>query len=272
MIGLLAFISTLLFMITAVMYSYHFFRSERGEVFAPARVMLIVSIIAAIVYTVNLSYAFGKFPLSSLSEAFDFIALMLAVAYLLIEITTRNANTGFLIMIIVVLFKLIALAFVKHSSEVNPILSSGYFIVHVIPSALGYTAFTLSMIYACLYLVLHKELHQKKFGPFYKKLPPLGAMNRMIRHSVKLGFALLTLGILTGMFLSKHTFSVYLKSDPKIVMVLIVWSAYLLFLVLARVFSLKGKGYAISSIVGFVIVFLALVFVEIFMRSFHSFV
>jgi ABC-type uncharacterized transport system permease subunit len=266
----LAYSSAVMFLFTACIYLYYFLYNGRRTI-GIARGFLVFSILLNIVYIISLSYTFRKFPLSSFSEAFDFIAVTLAISYLLIEITSRNANTGFLIMVLVFIFKLVSIIFIKHSPEIHPILTNGYFILHVIPSVLGYTAFSLSMIYGILYLLLYKELQKKSLGNFYKKLPPLEVMHKMTRISVKLGFALLTAGIFAGFLLSKATFDVYFKWDPKIVATLLIWIIYLAFIVLAAVFAWKGKRYSTISVFGFLFVILAFGLVEIFMKSFHSF-
>ncbi len=271
MISFLAFFSTLMFLTTGCLYFYKFVKNEK-DVSISARVLLILTIFINIIYLGSLAYVFKKFPLSSLSEAFDLIAIMLAITYLLIEIYTKNSNTGFLILGLIFLFKLVSLSFASHSSEVNPILTNWYFILHVIPAALGYAAFGLSMIYGILYLSLYREIHQKKFTTFYKRMPPLGTMDKMTRASVKLGFILLTIGIFAGFVLTKQIFSQYFRFDPKIIAIVVIWIVYFSFLVISRVFSWKGKRYAISSIIGFCIVALALLIVQVFLKSFHSFV
>lgn len=263
--------TTFVFLLTTLLYIYRFVKNEKGLGAGPS-ITLSIAIVFNIIYMVSLAYSFRRFPLSSFPEALNFIATAVAISYLAIEIFTKNRNTGVFILTLVFLFKLFSAILMKENSSVNPILANWYFIFHVIPSTLGYTAFSLSMIYGLLYLMLYNELHQKKFGPFFDRLPPLEGMERMIRISVKLGFVLLTIGILAGLALSKATFSVFFKWDPKMLIIMAIWLVYFMFLILAARFSWKGKRYAISSIMGFSIILAALAVVQLFLKSFHTFV
>ena len=79
-------------------------------------------------------------------------------------------------------------------------ISEPEFALHVLLSLLGYTLLFMSALQSLLVLVADNAMHRHKVSPMMRFLPPLETMEAMLFKLVALGFALLTLGIVLGLW------------------------------------------------------------------------
>jgi len=99
-----------------------------------------------------------------------------------------------------------------------PALQSPWFIPHVLTYILGYALFS------CSALMAGRNLYMKLTGR------PISDNILAIRNTVRIGFSLITLGMLMGAIWAQKAWAHYWGWDPKEVWALITWLIYALFL------------------------------------------
>ena len=126
---------------------------------------------------------------------------------------------------------------------------------------------------AVLYLFARRKLKRKDLLGVLGKVPNVEKLERMNLLGVKLCFILLTFGLVSGIGLSislKMTSRAWL-TDPKIVLIEIVWLLLGVILVLWKTIKLKGKTIAYVTLVAFALILFAIVGTSVFCGTGHDF-
>ncbi len=74
------------------------------------------------------------------------------------------------------------------------------FVLHILLSLLGYTLLFMSALQSLLVLVVDYSMHRHRVSALTRFLPPLISMEALLFKLVAFGFALMTLGIVLGMW------------------------------------------------------------------------
>ncbi|MDB5326536.1 MAG: cytochrome c assembly protein [Phycisphaerales bacterium] len=117
-------------------------------------------------------------------------------------------------------------------------------------------AFALAASAGVLYLVLRSKLRQKPHGPPDASYGSLERLERLNYTAVTIGFALLTVGLITGVFLvlsRDTTLGSHWFWKPKVLLSFGAYAVYALVLHSPYNPALRGKQTAILSIFGFVL-------------------
>ncbi len=175
----------------------------RTGIFRPGRFNFLAIGIGFIFQTAFLSirgHELGRCPLTNLFEVFIFLAWSVALIYMLVGPTYRLSLMGAFTAPLVVLlqgFALIAPIDVRHPVKLpaNPWLE-----FHASISLVAYGAFALACIAGVMYLVQEHQLKTRQLHSIFYHLPPLTDLFAAITRLLWLGFALYTLGIVSGFF------------------------------------------------------------------------
>lgn len=141
--------------------------------------------------------------------------------------------------------------------------------VHRATSYGGAIAFALAGGCGLLYLIASRRLRKKQpiAGEGFGSLERL---ERLTFASVTLGFALLTIGLVTGIFRAVHLDRTALGGDwftsPKVLLAAAVWAVYALVMHAPLNPSFRGRRSAALSILGFVLMIGAIVAVQFMPR------
>ncbi len=168
----------------------------------------------------------GRLPLASPGEAFGTIALAITVVYALLEVLLKERSTGFLFLAIATVFSFCRVLGAPPGPEVNEILRQTWFGIHAISAVMGYTAFAVSAVYGILFVLLYRDLKNRRFGLMYDRVPPLESLSHTSTVSAALGLGFLTLAIVVGAFGWAKTLDHPAMRDSKVVSSLVVWAVY----------------------------------------------
>ncbi len=80
----------------------------------------------------------------------------------------------------------------------NPVVGGAWLTAHIALALLGYAALALMALASLLYLVQERALKSKKPRKSYPWLPALGMLDEFIARSMGVGFALITLAVVTA--------------------------------------------------------------------------
>ena len=138
-------------------------------------------------------------------------------------------------------------------------------------SIFGYTAITISAIYAILYILLNHNIKNYRLGVIYEILPPLKHLERMSIRSVKIGIVTLGLGIIVGHLVAGDVIGSYWPVDAKVIYNNIIWFGYFIGFIFAQINNWRGRWMAYLSIVGFIIFILANISLLFIHNTFHQF-
>jgi ABC-type uncharacterized transport system permease subunit len=175
----------------------------RAGIFRPGKFSFFAIGVGFIFQTAFLSirgHALGRCPLTNLFEVFIFLAWSVAAIYMLVGPVYRLSLMGaFTAPLVVALqgFALIAPIDIRHPVKLP---ANAWLEFHASISLLAYGAFALACIAGVMYLVQEHQLKTHQLHSIFYHLPPLTDLFAAITRLLWWGFALYTLGIVTGFF------------------------------------------------------------------------
>jgi ABC-type uncharacterized transport system permease subunit len=191
----------------------------------------------------------GACPLRDTGEILVFLAWSLTLFYLLVGPAYRISLLGVFTAPVVVIFQASALLFGLLSANPERVLeTSGWGEAHAATSVLAYGALALAAVAGVMFLVLDRQLkeHHLKSGLF-RTLPPVRELLVSMERLLRLGMVLLTAGIIAGFFMPRG------ESLAHLIAALVVWSAYVVLLVLKSTRGLTGRRLSLLTVLLFVI-------------------
>jgi cytochrome c-type biogenesis protein CcsB len=202
----------------------------------------------------------GHFPAVGLHDAASLLAWTTVLAFLATYIRTRVDALG--LAAYPVAFALVLTASLTPVSvSQSPILQSLFLPVHAILLALGYGALFVAFAMGVLYLIQERELRSRTPRAFYYLVPSLERCDTIGARSVAVGFAFLTLAILTGVLWSHAVHGRYWTWDAEKGSALIAWLIYVVLLMARHRTGWGGRRAALLGIAGFATVAFAFVWV-----------
>jgi ABC-type uncharacterized transport system permease subunit len=100
------------------------------------------------------------------------------------------------------------------------------FVAHVTVGILAYALYTVAALHAILILLLQKRLHSGDVGTTYAALPPLMRMETLMFQLLWLGFAMLSITLLSGVFFSEALFGKPFQVNHKTVFAAMSWFVF----------------------------------------------
>jgi ABC-type uncharacterized transport system permease subunit len=188
-------------------------------------------------------------PLADNFDALIWLGLLLALFVLYTQRTHPLRGLDWFVMPIAILLLVLAAVFGRtkpHEYDVRSV----WLWTHRVTAYGGAVAFAVAGAVGAMYLIVNQRLRDKSVGPG----PNLGSLERL-EHltlaSVTLGFALLTVGAVTGIV---RMFAEEKYTPPtKVALALAVWLVYAVVLHSPINPSFRGRRAAVLSVVGFVL-------------------
>jgi len=168
-------------------------------------------------------------------------------------------------------FLLTLSAYMSYSGvrELPTNLSSAWLPAHVAPAFLGYAVFAVAFCISVAYLVQEKQLKGKRRGAMLRRLPPLETLDELNYRFVAWGFALFTLGILTGSMLAKARWGEFWSAEPVQILSMLTWLLYALLLHM-RSLGWRGRRAAALTIAGFALLVVSFISVNLIVPGRHG--
>ena len=218
-------------------------------------------------------------PFANPSSAISTFVWLLTLSYLYVELTTEERAMGVLILPIIVALQFIPVVY-PGVDNVDPVLDSPWFWVHVSSLLFAYASFALAAVLGLTYMLQFKEIKKKHLGYLYTRLPSLQILDVMNSRSVAVGWIFLTLGVVVGVVWAAQARAVAPEdpnlqamalNDPKIFVALLTWAVYSFAVVARRAMGWTGRRAAWLSTLGFVIVLLNFLPINYFVTTSHTF-
>jgi cytochrome c-type biogenesis protein CcsB len=208
---------------------------------------------------------YGHFPIVNPKEVSSFIGWAIVAYYLAMSRRYHARALPAFLLPIVYLFTLASMLMPDSVEALPRALESAIsasaltriiFPVHVTLVIFSYAAFVITFACSVMYLIQEHELKAKHFGAAFQRLPALATCDEIGHRSMTIGFVLLSLGVVTGIFWNNQRDGRFWHNDPKEVMALITWFVYLFMMHYRLTAGWRGRRVAWLSIAGFVIVML----------------
>jgi ABC-type transport system involved in cytochrome c biogenesis permease subunit len=207
-------------------------------------------------------------PYHDLPSSLSLFAWMLAGSYGILLLRHREGSTGPFLIPLAILFLVASTIFKGNAGPLDPRLLGPVFAMHVTMAILGYAALTLAFILALLYLKQVRQLHRRKLGVLFLRLPALDVLSHLHHTSVAIGISALTLASCLGLVWAKKNWGTYW--DPKVLFTFLVIGIYLL-TVFPSASRLRGKKLMFVSIAGFALLMFSYSIVNLFITQEHVF-
>ncbi|MCC6443862.1 MAG: cytochrome c biogenesis protein CcsA [Armatimonadetes bacterium] len=245
-----------------------FLKNKIFRAYAPLVAGLALTIHAAAI--VSHAFQTGRPPFASLFDSISLFAWAILLLYLFLETRWRLQAVGAFALPIGALAILYASSMPLEAKPLEPDLRSYWVVAHVLTSILSYGAFTLAFCCAVIYLWQERLLKTKRLTGLFTKLPPLERMDTLTYWLVAFGFALLTVGLLTGAIWAHMQWSSQWVSDPKVVVSCITWLIYAVYLGVRASTGWSGRRMTYLLMTGFVAMLLNYFAVETLLPGAHS--
>jgi ABC-type uncharacterized transport system permease subunit len=128
-------------------------------------------------------------------------------------------------------------------------LRTAWLPAHEAPAFLGYAAFALAACVSLVYLAQERQVKAKRLSRF-RRMPSLETLDDLNYRCVAWGFALFTVGIVTGSLLAKAMWGTFWSWEPVQILSVLAWLLYAL-LLQTRSAGWRGRRAATLTLFGF---------------------
>ena len=202
-------------------------------------------------------------PLTDLCWAFSFMTWVGAVFYLLLLGRSRLQRRALLIAPVAFLGAFLAALRTPGSVSVTSAAAGSWPHTHVLLASAGLALLALAGLAGVIFLIEHGRLKSKRPIDRRLPLPSLEALDRVNAVTLSIGFLLLTLGVISGMFWLQAANGRPWTGTPHETWSLVAWAIYGV-LVTARFVAKQGSRQAAASAVGgFAFLFFAVIGLEL---------
>jgi len=193
-------------------------------------------------------------PWSSWFETFSFLALVMAVQFLVIE-RRRMPILGAFILPFVFASMMAALRSPTGTGipELPGGLESHWLAAHIPMMFVAYAAFAHAFAVGLAYMLQESQLKSKHPTALSFRLPPLDDLDLLISRIIAWAFPVLTVGLLLGARWAFDAWGRYWAWDAKETAALITWLVYFGYLAARLVAGWRGRKTAYLSMAGFAV-------------------
>jgi len=214
------------------------------------------------------SFVLGHIAVASFDEGLSFLAFSLAILYLLLDRRHVLVVLGAVIAPLASLLMAVSVLISSGATELPPALRSAWLPVHVTLAFLGNAVFALAFATSLIYVFEDNRLKAKR--PARRRLlPSLERLDDLNHRLLAWGFPLLTLGIVTGAIWAHFAWGEFWSWEAREIWSLITWSLYAL-LLHGRSVGWRGRRAATLTIVGFAVLLMSFVSVNLFFPGRHG--
>ena len=245
-------------------------KCERCKRFPVPLVALAVTLEAVIL--IFRAVAIKAVPLTGSFESMLVLSIVFGLTYLFLSIAIHRVWFSSVMVWVMLVLILLAAVVARPASQASEMASTPWAIAHAISMILASAAAMLATASAVLYLYTRRKLKRKDLLGVLGKVPNIEKLERMNLLGVRLCFILLTFGLVSGVGLSISTkwATMAWLTDPKIVLIEIVWLLLGAILVLWKTVKLKEKTIACMTLVAFALILFAVVGTSVFCGTGHN--
>jgi len=127
--------------------------------------------------------------------------------------------------------------------------------LHILMSILAYSVLAIAAVQAVLLAVQDHQLHARRPGGLVRALPPLAVMESLLFQLIGIGFVLLSVALVTGIFFLEDIFAQHLVH--KTILSFLAWFVFAVLLWGRWRFGWRGRKAIRWTLIGYVFLMLA---------------
>jgi ABC-type uncharacterized transport system permease subunit len=199
-----------------------------------------------------LSAAHRALPVDT-HETLSILGLLLVASFLVLARVYRTVSFGLVLLPVAVLLAIIPAFRPGHETIAYPLIRTGWLLLHIALLLAAYAALLVSLLASLLYLIQERQLKAKR--PVGKRtLPPLETLDQIAHNALRFGLPCMTAGLLIGSVLALQTIGPTFFADPKVLLSIAMWIAYILMIFIRRHSGLRGRRAVYLSSFAFMVV------------------
>jgi cytochrome c-type biogenesis protein CcsB len=215
----------------------------------------------------------GVWPLLNLYGSLSLFAAMGVLIFVIFAFRYRLWFAGGFVLAIVAIALAYAITWNEGTMPAVPSLQSYWAKIHVPLVVTSYSAFLLSFVLSCLYLLKYyaERIAGKTVTVWLNSLPSLAQLDMLTYRVVAIGLPLLTLGIFTGAMWAHEAWGAYWQWDPKETAALFSAIIYLSYMHLHTRNAWRGLRSSWIGVIGFASIIFCYLGVNIWISGLHSY-
>ena len=174
-------------------------------------------------------------------ETLSMLGLLLVVAFLILAVHYRTVSFGMFLLPVAVLLAIVPAFHPGHERIVYPLVRTGWLLLHIALLLAAYAALFLSLIASLLYLIQERRLKQKRTESKRGWLPPLETLDQIGLNALRFGLPCMTAGLPIGSVLALQSIGLAFFADPKVLLSIAMWIAYILMIFIRSHSGLRGR-------------------------------
>lgn len=222
-------------------------------------------------YLITRGIHLDHIPVSSRAEFLSLVAFCIALVYAFVDRKHGEANTGVFFLAMTVTTQAWSSVLMEPTSPAQLLIDYPIYGVHVLFTVLGFASLAVSALYALMYILLSRQLKSRNLGAIFRRLPPLSSLENMSRLATLCGIILLGIGLATGHFVGLYVLEEFNFLDPKIVITYVAWIGYAVGYLIVKTRGLSGLRMGYLALGAYLTLIAAMVIVNTFSATFHSF-
>jgi ABC-type uncharacterized transport system permease subunit len=247
---LLSYLAIVAYLAAALLLARYFTKDEIGHRHQQTTSLLIS--FAIIAQALNFTdFWTSEGIVFGLANSASFVAWLIAILLFLSSISKPVHVLGILVYPFVAITLVFSILFPDATGKVIPLSIAS----HVFLSITAYALLALAVCQSILLKIQEQHLHAHEINGFINKLPPLQTMERLLFQSLRIGFYLLTLSLITGFIFIDDFFAQHLMH--KTILSLVAWVIFAALIFGRKLFGWRGKQAIIATQVGFGVLVIA---------------
>lgn len=243
------------------------------------RVLLLLGLAGHIIFlsffyseTLTGAAAEGPAAIWSTPTTLSLIAWLLVASFLLLERRLRLSVLGVFVAPLAALLALSSGLLFHLPRDERMLTAQGpWFVLHLVGTILAHGAFALAFVVSIGVILKEYFLKVKRFPVVQQRLPALETLDRLSGRLIAGGFALMVLGVVTGMYFGFQQGIEMFILDPRLLCSFLTLIVYGAVLTARHKHGWRGRRAAWLAIAGFATIVLSFVSLSSFGGSFHVF-
>lgn len=259
------------YLVTAFVCAMHFGGPNAPRVVGLRRGLKLLAVVAGVGLLLVRWQAFDGFPIFDTWSTLSAVAIGLTVLYIASAPRGAAPGVGAVVFLVATVMQVLANAFGPAQAHAPLPYSNTFYLFHALTSVAAAGALALSGIEGALYLLVFRQMRNRRFGPLVQRMPSLDALAVHTRRAALAGFLLLAIGVNVGIGWA-HAAGVeeFHYGDPWVMAMIVLWVHFGIVAFSRRIPGLSARRASIAAAAGLT-VFLAFSLLALVPRfTFHA--
>lgn len=190
-----------------------------------------------------------------LTHALSLVAWAVTGLWLLTALTRPVETLGVFILPLAAAFLLAA--WIWPAEHVLTVKGAPLAAAHIVISLLAYSLLSIALVQGLMLALQERGLRRRPRRGLLDALPPLETMELLMFQMIAVGFLLLTLTLVSGVFFSEQVFGQPLRLSHHVVLSLVSWAVFAVLLIGHWRFGWRGRQAMRWVLAGFILLLLA---------------